>query len=49
MTTAVLAPGPGTTEAELAEVVAFLCSPGGEYLSGCRLDLGLLGGDRLPA
>ncbi len=27
-------------EAELAELVSFLCSPAGEYFSGCRLDFG---------
>jgi NAD(P)-dependent dehydrogenase (short-subunit alcohol dehydrogenase family) len=43
VTTVMVAPGPATSEAELAELVAFLCSPGGEYLSGCRLELGVVG------
>jgi NAD(P)-dependent dehydrogenase (short-subunit alcohol dehydrogenase family) len=40
ITAAMVAPGTETGEAPLAELVAFLCSPGGEYLSGCRLELG---------
>jgi NAD(P)-dependent dehydrogenase (short-subunit alcohol dehydrogenase family) len=40
ITTAMLAPGDATTEAELAELVCFLVSPAGDYLSGCRLELG---------
>lgn len=40
VTAAMVAPGAGTTDAELAELVCFLVSPGGEYLSGCRLELG---------
>ena len=30
----------GAQEAELAELVCFLCSAAGEYFSGCRLELG---------
>lgn len=33
-------PGAGATEEELATLVAFLVSEAGEYLSGCRLELG---------
>jgi NAD(P)-dependent dehydrogenase (short-subunit alcohol dehydrogenase family) len=40
ITTAMLAPGDATTEAELAELVCYLVSPAGDYLSGCRLELG---------
>jgi NAD(P)-dependent dehydrogenase (short-subunit alcohol dehydrogenase family) len=40
VTTAMVAPGAETTDAELAELVCFLVSAGGEYLSGCRLELG---------
>lgn len=40
VTAAMLAPGDATTDAELAELVCFLVSPAGQYLSGCRLDLG---------
>jgi NAD(P)-dependent dehydrogenase (short-subunit alcohol dehydrogenase family) len=40
VTTAMIAPGAGTTDDELAELVCFLVSPAGEYLSGCRLELG---------
>lgn len=28
---------------ELAEVIAYLCSQGGDYFSGCRLEVGLSG------
>lgn len=44
VTTVAVVPGPSTSEADLAELVAFLCSSGGEYLSGCRLDMGAPGG-----
>jgi NAD(P)-dependent dehydrogenase (short-subunit alcohol dehydrogenase family) len=40
ITAVMVAPGPRTGDEVLAEVVAFVCSPGGEYLSGCRLELG---------
>lgn len=40
VTSVAVVPGDGVDESELAELVAFLCSPAGEYLSGCRLDLG---------
>jgi NAD(P)-dependent dehydrogenase (short-subunit alcohol dehydrogenase family) len=39
VTTVMVTPGPASSEADLAELVAFLCSPAGEYLSGCRLDV----------
>jgi NAD(P)-dependent dehydrogenase (short-subunit alcohol dehydrogenase family) len=44
ITAAAVAPGPGTTTAELAELVCFLVSPAGDYLSGCVFELGGLGG-----
>jgi NAD(P)-dependent dehydrogenase (short-subunit alcohol dehydrogenase family) len=40
ITAAMIAPSDQTDEQVLAELVAFLCSPGGEYVSGCRLELG---------
>jgi hypothetical protein len=39
----VVAPGPSTTESELATLVGFLVSEAGEYLSGCRIELGSAG------
>ena len=38
-----IAPGASTTDEELAELVCFVVSEGGDYLSGCRLDLGAVG------
>jgi hypothetical protein len=35
-----IAPGDATSDEELAELVCFLVSPAGDYLSGCRLELG---------
>jgi NAD(P)-dependent dehydrogenase (short-subunit alcohol dehydrogenase family) len=35
-----IAPGAGTGEPELAALAAYLASPAGDYLSGCRLALG---------
>ncbi len=40
VTTAMLAPGNDTSPEELAELVCFLVSEAGGYLSGCRLELG---------
>jgi NAD(P)-dependent dehydrogenase (short-subunit alcohol dehydrogenase family) len=42
VTAVMVAPG-DTSEAELATVVAFLVSEAGEYLSGCRVELGAAG------
>jgi hypothetical protein len=42
VTVVTVAPGGRTEEGELAELVCFLCSPAGAYLSGCRLALGCL-------
>jgi NAD(P)-dependent dehydrogenase (short-subunit alcohol dehydrogenase family) len=39
ITTTTIWPGPGTQEGEIAELVAYLCSPAGAYFSGCRFDL----------
>jgi hypothetical protein len=40
ITTVMVAPGGTTSDEALAELVSFLVSPGGEYLTGCRLELG---------
>jgi NAD(P)-dependent dehydrogenase (short-subunit alcohol dehydrogenase family) len=40
ITTTAIAPGASTTDEQLAMLVAFLISPAGDYLSGCRLELG---------
>ena len=40
VTAAMIAPGAGTTDDELAELVSFLVSEAGGYVSGCRLELG---------
>ena len=34
-----IVPGPRTSDDELAALVAFLASAGGEYFSGCRFSL----------
>jgi hypothetical protein len=41
VTAALVAPGASSTDEEVAELVCFLVSPAGEYLSGCRLELGV--------
>jgi hypothetical protein len=33
-------PGTGTKDADLATLVAYLCSQAGDYFSGCRFELG---------
>jgi hypothetical protein len=40
VTTVAVAPGARTGEDELAELVAFLASPAGDYFSGCQFELG---------
>jgi hypothetical protein len=40
ITSVLVAPAPHTDEGQLAELVCFVCSPGGQYLSGCRLEVG---------
>ncbi len=40
VTVAMVAPGASTDDQVLAQLLAFICSPGGEYLSGCRIELG---------
>jgi NAD(P)-dependent dehydrogenase (short-subunit alcohol dehydrogenase family) len=42
ITVTALHPGDSTSEEELAELVSFLVSRAGSYLSGCRLELGRL-------
>ncbi len=44
ITAVMVVPSPGVDESELTELIAFLCSPAGEYLSGCRLELGGVAG-----
>ena len=39
VTAVTIAPGPATTPAEVAALVAYLASPAGAYFSGCLLDL----------
>jgi NAD(P)-dependent dehydrogenase (short-subunit alcohol dehydrogenase family) len=43
ITTTVIAPGAGTTEEDIATLVAFLLSRAGRYFSGCRFELGAVG------
>jgi NAD(P)-dependent dehydrogenase (short-subunit alcohol dehydrogenase family) len=40
ITAVAIAPGAATTDHELAELVCFLVSEAGAYLTGCRFDLG---------
>lgn len=40
ITSTAIAPGAGTTDRELAELVCFLVSPAGAYFSGCAFELG---------
>lgn len=40
ITVTAIAPGPATTEEEIAELVAFVLSPAGDYFSGCRFEMG---------
>jgi len=40
LTAVMIAPGSATGQEAVAELICFLCSPGGAYLSGCRLELG---------
>jgi NAD(P)-dependent dehydrogenase (short-subunit alcohol dehydrogenase family) len=42
ITTVAAVPGAITSDDELAQLVAFLCSPAGAYYSGCRLELGMV-------
>jgi NAD(P)-dependent dehydrogenase (short-subunit alcohol dehydrogenase family) len=42
VTAAMIAPGPASTDQQLAELVCFLVSEAGGYVSGCRLELGAL-------
>lgn len=42
ITTVAVVPGTATSDDQLAQLVAFLCSPAGAYYSGCRLDVGLV-------
>jgi NAD(P)-dependent dehydrogenase (short-subunit alcohol dehydrogenase family) len=40
ITAVAIAPSEATTDVELGELLAFLCSHGGDYYTGCRLALG---------
>ena len=40
VTAVLIAPGARTSEEEIAGLSCFLCSEAGDYLSGCRLELG---------
>ena len=44
ITAVMVAPGQHCSAGELSEVIAFLCSAGGDYFSGCRLEVGQLRG-----
>jgi NAD(P)-dependent dehydrogenase (short-subunit alcohol dehydrogenase family) len=41
ITATVIMPGNTTTDDEIAQLVCFLVSPGGDYFSGCRFSLGV--------
>lgn len=43
VTSVLVAPGPGTSASDVATLVGFLVSGAGDYLSGCRVDLGVAG------
>jgi NAD(P)-dependent dehydrogenase (short-subunit alcohol dehydrogenase family) len=45
VTTAMIAPGPASTDEQLAELICFLVSEAGGYVSGCRLDVGRFPGE----
>ncbi len=42
ITTVAVVPTAATSDDQLAQLVAFLCSPAGAYYSGCRVDMGLI-------
>lgn len=44
VTAAMIAPGSATTDEQLAELLGFLVSEAGAYVSGCRLELGVVRG-----
>lgn len=39
VTATMIAPGTGTTDAHVAQLVCYLISPGGDYFTGCRFSL----------
>jgi NAD(P)-dependent dehydrogenase (short-subunit alcohol dehydrogenase family) len=39
VTAVMVAPGASSSEAELSQLICFLCSPAGDYFSGCRIEL----------
>lgn len=48
ITAVAIAPGSATSAEELAAFVCFVVSRGGDYLSGCRLDMGVVPVSRPP-
>jgi hypothetical protein len=44
ITAVAIAPGPGTGDEQLAELLAYLVSPAGDYFTGCRIELGAISG-----
>ena len=42
ITTVAVVPTAATSDDQLAQLVAFLCSPAGSYYSGCRVDVGMV-------
>lgn len=46
ITVTAITPSDQTSAAELADLAAYLLSPGGDYFSGCRFELGAIRADR---
>ncbi len=46
ITVTALTPADHTSAAQLADLVAYLLSPGGDYFSGCRFELGAIPADQ---
>jgi NAD(P)-dependent dehydrogenase (short-subunit alcohol dehydrogenase family) len=42
ITAVAIAPGPETTDEQVAELLGYLLSPAGDYFTGCRLELGAI-------
>ena len=40
ITPTTILPGPRATDEDVAQLVAFLASPAGDYYSGCRFEMG---------
>jgi NAD(P)-dependent dehydrogenase (short-subunit alcohol dehydrogenase family) len=41
ITATMIAPGAASGDGDVAALVSFLCSPAGDYYSGCRFELGV--------